>query len=73
MAWGVVLIGPVVYLGKSAGESVVFILGFGLGVSPEVDAGVVVVLLIFLSVMMLCIILLRSSDLALGSGVLVRG
>ena len=71
LAWGVVLVGPVVYLWESAGESIVLVLG--LGVSPEMDAGVVVVLLSALSVMMLLISLLRSSDLALGRGVLVRG
>ena len=53
LAWGVVVIWPVVYLWQSAGESVVFGLGFGLGVSPEMDAGVVVELLVVLSVIML--------------------
>ena len=73
LAWDIVVIWPVVYLWQSAGESVVFVLGFRLGVSPEMDAGVVVELLVVLSVIMLCMILLLSSDLALGSGVLVLG
>ena len=72
LAWGVVLVGPVVYLWESAGESIILVLVFGLCVSPEMDSGVVVWLSV-LSVMMLLISLFLSSDLALGRGVLVRG
>ena len=66
------LVGPVVYLWESAGESIILVLVFGLCVSPEMDSGVVVWLSV-LSVMMLLISLFLSSDLALGRGVLVRG
>ena len=66
------LVGPVIYLWESAGESVILVLVLGLCVSPEMDSGVVVWLSV-LSVMMLLISLFLSSDLALGRGVLVRG
>ena len=66
------LVRPVVYLWESTGESIILVLVFGLGVSPEVDAGVVVWLSV-LSVMMLLMSLFLSSDLALGRVVLIRG
>ena len=67
------LVWPVIYFRKSAGESISLVLVLGLGVSPEVYAGVVFVLLSALSVMMLLMMRLRSSHLALGCGVLVLG
>ena len=62
LAWSVLVVSPVIYVWEPCGESIVLVLG--VGVSPEVYAGIVAVLLIALSVMMLLMIWLLSSDLS---------